>query len=213
MNQGTRGSAVHETGEVRHVEEALQAVWPPVEQDDTSDELHVLPWWQVVSDAPTATDVVRALEVLDTQPAGPGMWHGHTKARQCADIRDAGDPAVVRDALREAVDAGMIAPAEAVELWPAGEPPAAELDDDGPAGPTGGAGEPSRGPSPRGLAFADWLMEAEVDALTDAGVDVESVIEAAQRWERELLPGLLDRITGRTADRDAARVDDDADGW
>jgi hypothetical protein len=184
--------------------------WPPTEQDDTSDELHEHLWWQELPvDAPTpSSDVLGA----------PHTGSGYTAARQCVDIRDTGDAAVVRDALRAAVDAGMVSPAEAVELWPAGGPPApaVELDGGDPPGPTGGGDGAERGPSPRGLAFADWLMGAEGDALVEAGVDVETVIEAARRWEHELLPDLLDRITGRADDaaRTAAAVDyDDADGW
>ena len=65
------------------------------------------------------------------------------------------------------------------------------------------------GPSGRGLAFADWLMEAEPDALTDAGVDVETVLDAARRWEAELLPDLLDRIGGRTDTHTTTTADAD----
>lgn len=202
-------------------EQQQQWAWPPVEQDDTSDELHEHPWWQQLptdTSAPSPAEVQRALDVFGAVPTGPGAWHGHTSTRQCVDIRDAADPAVVRDALRTAVDAGMVSPAEAVELWPSSGPPPAELDDRGdPPGPTGDFGGAGGGSSPRGLAFADWLMEAEGDALVDAGVEIETVIEAARRWEHELLPDLLGRITGRTAEpsHSAAAVDehDDADGW
>jgi hypothetical protein len=78
--------------------------------------------------------VAQALDVFGAVPTGPGVWHGHTNARQCVDIRDTADPAVVRDALRAAVDAGMVSPAEAVELWPAG----------GPAGGRAGRRRPTR---------------------------------------------------------------------
>ena len=216
---GTADAAARPDPMRQQPEQQQQWAWPPVEQDDTSDDLHEHAWWRTAAEAPAPAEVAQALDVFGAVPTGPGVWHGHTNARQCVDIRDTADPAVVRDALRAAVDAGMVSPAEAVELWPAGgaPAPAAELDGGDPPGPTSDGDGAGRGPSPRGLAFADWLMEAEGDALVDAGVDVETVIEAARRWEHELLPDLLGRITGRTDDttRTAVAVDecDDADGW
>jgi hypothetical protein len=57
-------------------------------------------------------------------------------------------------------------------------------------------------------AFADWLSEAEADALTKAGVTARDLIAAGRVWEQELLPALLDRL--RHQENQA--TDDDTDG-
>jgi len=97
-----RAEAVHADGE-----------WPPLEQDDTSDDLHESLWWQASSD-----DVARTTQAASTNEVADG--------RMCGDFSDvdAGgrQDAVVRRALREAMAAGLVSPAEAAESWPAAEP-------------------------------------------------------------------------------------------
>ena len=49
-----------------------QAVWPPVEQDDTSDELHEHPWWQAINhDGPVPTSDEVAPALFAAEPEGP----------------------------------------------------------------------------------------------------------------------------------------------
>jgi hypothetical protein len=78
--------------------------WPPVEQDDTSDELHESSWWRCLGDA---------------EPVAPPAGRAPGVSRVCVDVR-ADDPAAVRQALRAAVLTGRLTADEAVELWPIG---------------------------------------------------------------------------------------------
>jgi hypothetical protein len=91
--------------------------WPPLEQDDTSDELHESPWWTALDDG------------VDWE-AVPRSFGADAGARWCIDVRDrvpgrADDAVVVREALGEAVSAGLISPVEPAELWPTARPDSA----------------------------------------------------------------------------------------
>jgi hypothetical protein len=101
VNQGTGLRVGVDADATQQAFEQERAAWPPVEQDDTSDELHENPWWQQLpadTSAPSPAEAARAFDVFGAVPTGSGARAGLTSARQCIDIRDM--------AIRQSADAG-----------------------------------------------------------------------------------------------------------